>query len=506
MTIAEYNNTVRDLLKDNSAPADIGKLGGDQLTESTFSTGGAISDADAFALLDISDALSTAAVQHLSQLLPGNPPPTAATDPAAWAQTFIATFGKRAYRRPLLPEESDALFALYQAQGAPPISADFSGSMRAVVAAMLMSPSFLYRWELGPQKPIVDGNVIHFNQYERASRLSYWLWASMPDDALLDAADKGELATPDQIDGQVRRMLLDPKVDDGIVDFHTQWLELSPLPQLGKDARLYPTYTPDLIASMLGETRRFTIGVLGPDGDGRLETLLTSSSSFVDELLAKLYGVKNFTGQGFAPVMLDPAQRAGIFTQAAFLTTRANLDEQNPIFRGASIIRRLLCETIKKPDNVEIPMVMPDANTTIRARYEAHGTMACAKSCHAQIDPPGMAFLNYDAIGAYTDMDTGQRADASGSLALPGGTTVSFHNAVDMMKQLATRPEVSACMSSMWLRYLNRRLDGAGDEGSLAAARTALGASSNNLREMIVALAKTNAFADRLPNPGEQIQ
>jgi len=505
MTIVEYNNTVRDLLGDNTSPANIGKLGGDQLTESTFSKGGAISDADAFALMDISDALATSAIQHLSRLMPGNPPPTSAADQAIWAKTFIGMFGKRAYRRPLMPEESDALFALYQEQLAPTIGADFLNSIRAVISAILMAPSFLYRWELGPQRPVVDGSVIHFNQYERASRLSYWIWASMPDDALLSAADRNELSTSDQIEAQVRRMLKDPKVGDGIMDFHMQWLELSPLPQLGKDAKLYPSFTPALVASMLSETQQFTMSVLGPDGDGLLATLLTSPSTFVDSGLAKLYGVPNFSASGFAPVTLDPKQRAGIFTQAAFLTTRANPDEQNPIFRGASLVRRLLCESLKKPDNVDIPMVTQDPNTTVRARYDAHGKLACAVSCHSQIDPPGFAFLNYDAIGAWTSMDDGKAIDASSSLPI-GSETVSFHDAVDMMKQLATKKEVSDCMSAMWFRYLNRRLEGAGDDEALKSARAAFTTSSNNLREMIVALAKTSAFTDRLPNPGEQIQ
>ncbi len=505
MTIVEYNNTVRDLLGDNTSPANIGKLGGDQLTESTFSKGGAISDADAFALMDISDALATAAIQHLSRLVPGDPPPTSAGDQAAWAKTFISTFGKRAYRRPLMPEESDALYALYQEQLAPPIGADFLNSIRAVISAILMAPSFLYRWELGPQRPVVDGNVIHFNQYERASRLSYWIWASMPDDPLLSAADRNELSTSDQIEAQVRRMFKDPKVGEGIMDFHTQWLELSPLPQLGKDAKLYPSFTPALVASMLRETQQFTMSVLGPDGDGLLATLLTSPSTFVDPGLAKLYGVPNFSASGFAPVTLDPKQRAGIFTQAAFLTTRANPDEQNPIFRGASLVRRLLCESLKKPDNVDIPMVTQDPATTVRARYDAHGKLACAVSCHSQIDPPGFAFLNYDAIGAWTSMDDGKAIDASASLTI-GSETVSFHDAVDMMKQLATKKEVSDCMAAMWFRYLNRRLEGALDDEALKSARAAFTTSSNNIREMIVALAKTSAFTDRLPNPGEQIQ
>jgi hypothetical protein len=507
MTMIEYNNTVRDLLGDTSAPLTISVVGADQYGASSFLYGGAIGSTDAASLLDISDKLAAAAILHLDTLLPGRPLPATAADKDAWARDFIASFGLRAYRRPLLPEEAADLFALYQAQSTSAIGSDFPTAIGAVISAVLMAPSFLYRWELGPQPPTLQGNLISFNQYERASRLSYWLWASMPDDLLFQAAAAGELSTPAQIEGQVRRMLKDDKhVGDGISDFHTQWLRLTDLLTLGKDPTLYPSFTPALAASMLAETEQFVMSVLGPQGDGRLQTLLTSTKTFVDARLATLYGVANVTGPGFVPVTLDPAQRAGILTQASFLSSRSNPDEQNPIIVGSTLLRQVLCQDLQKPSNVTIPPVQsPSPQTTIRARYDAHGKQPCAQACHQVVDPPGFAFLNYNAMGAWMSMDGSHPVDATGSMKV-GSTTITFQNAVDLIKQLANRPEVSDCMSAMWLRYLNRRLESPGDAQSLTTMRSALAGSSNDIREMLVALATSNAFTFRLPNPGEKLQ
>jgi hypothetical protein len=504
VTIVEYNNTVRDLLGDNSAPLSVSVIGGDQWDDSTFEVGGAIGDTDADALMTVSFKLATTAGQKLAQLMPGVPIPTDAAGQANWAQQFITTFGKRAYRRPVLPAEAADLFTLYQAQLAAPISApDFPTAMTAVIAGMLMSPAFLYRWELGPEKPIVQSNLIRFNQYELASRLSYWLWASMPDDALLSAADAGQLATDDQIEQQIRRMLADPKAADGMLDFHIQWLKLTDLPTLTKTAA---SFTPDLISSMLGETQRFTMSVMGPQGDGKLQTLLTSPNSFVDGNLAKLYGVPNVTGTNFVPVKLDATQRAGILTQGSFLASRSNPDEQNPILVGVNILRRLFCMDIQKPTNIVVPPVTAAApGTTIRSRYDIHGMNTCATQCHSLIDPPGFAFLTYDQTGAWMATDAGKPVDASGSFNL-AGNTFTFKNAVDLVGELAQNQTVQDCMASMQLRYLNRRLEADGDTTSLSTSRKAFSAASDDVRELIVALAKTNAFTARLPNPGEQIQ
>jgi hypothetical protein len=532
VTLHQLNNMYRDLLGDTTAPANANVTAADSLSASTFFVGGSVGDPDVDALYTISDKLATNVVQDLTKLMPGVPVPTDTAGQAMWAQQFIQYFGRRAFRRPVLPAEAADLFALYQNQLAPPISAAFPGAIEAVITGMLMAPAFLYRWELGPQAPttqaLSNGSmVVRFGPFEIASRLSYWLWSSMPDDTLLDAAGKGELSTTDQIKAQIQRMLQDPRANDGFSDFATQWLELTNLTTVAPDPTVFPDFmnpTPKLL-SMLAETQRFAASVLGPSGDGLLSTLLTSSKTFIDANLATLYGVPAPSGAGLSPVTLDPTQRAGVFTQAAFLTMRSNPNEANPILRGSSMIRRVFCSPIQMP-NINLPPV-PDTSPTyptVRARYEAHANSPCAGTCHQQIDPPGFAFMHYDAVGRWTTTDTGQPVDASGSVTIAPqgsptyttgtGATVHFTDAVDFMKQLSTRPEVSDCMTDLLLRYLNNRIEcaqgganqqclGSGDTESLKTVRAA---SSNNVRDMIAAFASTNAFLVRMPNPGEVLQ
>jgi len=179
VTIRQLNNMYRDLLGDTTAPANPNVISSDSLSDSTFFVGGSVADLDATGLLTISDTLATTAVQNLANLMPGQAIPTDTAGQAQWAQQFIQYFGRRAYRRPVLQAEASDLYALYQAQLAAPINAKFQDAIEAVITGMLMSPAFLYRWELGPQAPAtttLNGTqVVRFSQYEIASRLSYWL-------------------------------------------------------------------------------------------------------------------------------------------------------------------------------------------------------------------------------------------------------------------------------------------------------------------------------------------
>jgi hypothetical protein len=544
ITLGEYNRAVRDLLGDTSAPATVAVLTTDFHNDSFFSEGATVSDADANGLISLAEALAARAVSNLPALLPGVPLPTTVADQLAWATQFIAKFGRRAYRRPLLAEEQADLLALYQAALVPPISADFAGGIGLILTAILQSPSFLYRRELGPNPPLVQmtsvGPLVRYTPYELASRLSYLIWDTIPDEALLDAAQASKLSSVAQVQAQARRMLADPKAVDGMVEFVTQWLGLDELDSITKDPSLYPQFGPNMVASMHGETRLFVGGVLGPQGDGRLATLLTSPSTFIDTTLAELYGYPPGAGYaappgasaipGFGPVMLDPSQRAGLLTEAAFLAVNADYDQQSPPNMGTSILGRVLCAPLPAPPvTITLPPVTTTMYPTQRARWEAHGALTCAQPCHKIIDPLGFAFLNYDAIGRWSSLDNGHPIDASGSMTFAkqpvptyspstlGPFALSFANAIDLVKQLAHRPEVEDCVTDMWLRYLERRDEcpspmatpgcvGAGDTASLDAIRRALRSSSGDLREMLVALTVTNAFTTRVPSAGEMLQ
>jgi Protein of unknown function (DUF1592)/Protein of unknown function (DUF1588)/Protein of unknown function (DUF1595)/Protein of unknown function (DUF1587)/Protein of unknown function (DUF1585) len=500
LTRVEYNNTVRDLLGDSSSPADAFP-GDTQSANSGFGKGGLVAGVDAGRIFEATERLATEAVtKRLGTLLPCGTPPAAAADQSKCAQDFIAQFGRRAYRRPLAQEESAVLLELYEKQRTE-TRLDFPNAIRVVLSAMLMSPNFLYRWELAPKAAVRDGAFVRFNSYEMASRLSYLLWASMPDEGLFAAAAANKLSTPDQIEVEARRMLKDSKMVDTLAEFFVQWLDATGLPELRKSPELYRSFTPELAQAMMNETREFA-GDLLMKGDGRLQTLLTSSKSFVDAGLAGVYKAPALTGTGFQPASLNEAQRAGILTQAAFLTVHAKADETNPIARGRTLVDRLLCRELPPiPDNIPDPRP-PAEGVTTRERFADHGTNPCAFACHSVMDPLGFAFENYDAIGAWRTIDYGKPVDASGTVTIDG-TPVVFNNAVELTRHLATSTEVQDCMARQWFRYALRKKERPGDEPSLRWAQDIFRKSEGDLRELIVSLTKTRSFTHRTASMGE---
>ncbi len=500
LTRVEYDNTIRDLLGDRSAPAEVFP-GDTQSAGSGFGKGGIVGGVDAGRIFEATEKLAADAVKNnLATLIPCKSVPAADADQEQCARDFIAKFGLRAYRRPLVAEEQAALFDLYSQQRGEAKN-DFPGAIRVVLSAMLMSPNFLYRWELAPRAAIREGDFIRFNAYEIASRLSYLLWASMPDDDLFEAAAAGKLSTPDQIEAQARRMLKDARTVDTLGEFFVQWLDATALPEARRNAQLYKTFTPQLAQAMLDETRAFAADLV-MKGDGKLESLLTSSRSFVDAGLAGVYKAPAVSGSGLQPAALDGAQRAGILTQAAFLTAHAKADETYPIGRGKTVADRLLCRELPLPPD-DIPDPRPPAEgLTTRERFAEHGSNPCASACHSVIDPLGFAFENYDAIGAWRTVDQGKPVDATGKLTLDG-VEKSFENAVQLTRQLAASNEVMDCMSRQWFRYALRKKEKVGDEPSVTWAQDVFRKSGGDLRELIVALTKTRSFTHRTASMGE---
>ncbi len=505
LTRLEYENTVRDLLGLTTVPkGKIGTFSADQESAASgFLRGGSVTAApDARALLLAAEELSAAALQQVPALLPCAPVPAAAPEQDACADKFIAGFGRRAYRRPLTDAELEDARGLYRAQRAPDAGATFPQAIANVVTAMLQSPYFLYRWELGPAAPLKEGQLIRFNQHEVASRLSYLFWSSMPDDKLFAAADGGKLSTPDQVAAEARRLLADARASDALNDFHLQWLSMGGLADMPKDPSL-TDYNPEVAQAMLKETREFVASVfLGPKADGKLETLLTSNASFANAALAKIYGLKDVTGNDLKPVTFDPAQRSGLFTQGTFLSVKADAIDSHPIKRGDSMLSKLLCMHLEVPANIVIPpLPEPLPGQTTRERVSVHSDSACA-TCHKLLDPIGFAFENYDAIGAYRTTDAGKPVDASGVFPLGSGE-LKFKNAIELLPQLAKTPEVQDCMVTQWWRYALRRGELPSEEPSLKLVREAFQQSGHDMRELLVAFTRTRAFSHRKPSLDE---
>jgi hypothetical protein len=501
LTVLEYRNTVRDLL--GLTDIQMPELAGDQQAKgSGYTTGAAITTAsDARKLMEGADRLIVAAMPNLGGQVPCIKD-AAAAEPCA--RTFITQFGRRAFRRPLVDEEITRWLGLYKAQRDPAVGATFSEAIRGVATALLQSPNFLYRHELAPGAAIKDGSFVRFNSYEMASRLSYSFWASMPDTKLFELADRGQLQATGTIQAEARRLLADPKAKDVYADFATQWLNLAQVVSSQKAEVL--KFTPEVGKAMLAETGAFFADLFqGPGATGKMDRLFTSTSSYADETLAKIYGLQGVTGSAMTPVMLDPKQRAGLFTQLSFLTMHGDSEGSFPTRRGAEVLRRVMCIEIELPPDMVVPDVKPPSpGVTTRQRFEEHSKNACA-TCHVLFDPLGFAFETYDGIGRYRTMDNGQNVDASGTLDLKSGP-VSFKDAVELMPALAKADEVRDCMATQWARYLLRREESKGDLPSLEAVQKAFRDSSYDMRELLVAIVSSDAFMRRTPAIGEVLQ
>jgi hypothetical protein len=497
LTRLEYDNTIRDLLGVTSAAGS--KLTPDQgANESGFTMGGSITGStDARAALTNAEEITALVLPKLGSILPCNPVPTARVAQDTCADQFVEKFGLRAFRRPLAATELADLKALYRAHLG--LGDSFEAAIGAVITAVLQTPQFLYHWESTPGPVQKDGALIRLGGYELASKLSYLFWATMPDEALFTAVKDGKLNSPDDLGREARRLLADPRAKEGLQDFFVQWLELGSLSDLEKAA---PEWTPALAKAIDDETRDF-VSSLFFGGNGKLETLLTSTKTTVDPALAKLYGITGVTAK--KETELDATKRAGILTLAGFLSAKAEPEISHPIRRGDGALRRLLCTELIIPATLEVPpLPEPKPGQTTRERYEIHSMSPCA-TCHKLIDPIGFAFEHYDAVGAYRDTEVNKPINAKGSYTFDSIGEVQFDGAVQLMKHLAKAKEAADCMATQWLRYTLRRREVMGETPSVKVLEASLGTGAD-LKELMVAATKARTFTHRAPSPGEVTQ
>jgi hypothetical protein len=501
LTTLELRNTLRDLL--GSAPAADIYVPDDFDYDTGFSYGGIGDSLNPMVLHEIrriAEGAADLALRTPAAIIPCDPVPAGEDDQEACARDFIARFGLRAYRRPVDDAELEGLLALYRAGRSAGSASDFLGAIRLVIQGMLQSPFFLYRWEVAP--PLVrDGALVRLGPYEIASRLSYALWATMPDAALFAAAAANELATPAQLEGQARRLLADPRAGVVVSDFYSQLLDTTQLQELVKAPSF--DFGPEVARSMQAETAAFVGDLMvGPAARGSLQDLLTASTSFVDANLARIYAVPA-PPSGTMKVDLGP-QRAGLLTQLAFLSASVGEDSTNLAHRGRVVFENLLCQ-ITPQITATIPPItdVPPPGISTRHRYEMEIAGGCTEGCHP-IYPLGWAFENYGPIGAYRTMEAGatEAIDPSGSIPLPSGL-LAWQTATELARRLADLPEVRDCAVKKWLRYLIGRKEGPGDARSLALASDAFARSSYVLRELVVGLVTSRAFSHRTPSPGE---
>jgi hypothetical protein len=443
-----------------------------------------------------------AAAELLAKRVSSNPaelarilPPNLPSEAQAKASVFLASFGMRALRRPLSTAELSARLTLFRSGAALYPSLDpFIAGVRLSIAAFLQSPEHVYRTELNVQS---DANgAPRLDDWELASRLSYAIWNSMPDDELFRAASAHELSQAQSLHTQIQRMLATPRASAAVKRFFDQLYDADQYEHMSKIPSLYPNFVPAIGTEMRTELAKFT-GSAFARGEGVRE-LFTSTTSFVTPRLAELYGIAPETlpapdADGFSAVELNPMERAGLLTRLGFLAWKAKESQPDIIQRGVFITRKILCQPLPDPPDAgrRAPL---GAQATNRQRVDAlTGPGTCGAGCHAElINPAGYALEHYGALGEYRVLDAENAIDSAASYPLQDGP-IAFQNGVEFSLALGDSAQVHACFAGNVLEYLLGRARTSAETAvaSELSQRSLAGAS---LRDLFALALESEAF------------
>lgn len=389
----------------------------------------------------------------------------------------VEDLGGRAFRRPLTADERAMLRSLFDEE---PGLSDPDAGLRLLVELLLQSPPFLYRIER-PAAPADADGWAPIDAWALASRLSTFLWSTLPDDALRAAADDGSLLTDEGFAEQVDRMIASPRIQAGAFHFWSQWAELERM--RGQAKPVTSGWSPQVIDALREQASRFVAQTYADDGT--LDDLLTGTRVEVDAHIAAYYGVPAPPVGTWTGVDLDPDQRSGLLTLSAFLAGHAHTDNASPVLRGVFVLRKLYCSSIGSPPAVGAAMVTPAPvpGHTNREMYTALTAAPLCTSCHARINPAGFLFEHYDALGAWQDQDVGRAVDASG-----GVDGAPYADAVDFLHQASTDDAVAKCLVRQWLKYAwgGEAADRASMETDVHAAWRTDARLSTLLREVVM--------------------
>ena len=488
LTRLQYDNTVHQLLGIDASYADA--FSPDEKIGAFHSNAVApVTELDVENYMSAAEAIAAQAVaDNLEGLVSCDPASVSGADAEACASAFIDSFAPRAYRRPITDLESEELLGVYGVG----METDFASGIRLIIQTALQSPNFIYHVE-----PLGEpGEQVALDGYAIASRLAYFLWASMPDDALFEAAASGELDSVEGIRNQAARMLADDKARVTIANFHRQWLGLDGFDKVIKDPELFPQFDDGMKAAMLKETDDFVDYVIRK-GDAKLATLMTADFSFPGEELTALYGITQASNG--EPVSLDPAQRSGLLTHASVLSRHSHADQTSPIHRGVMVRENVLCQTLPTPpENVNNTPPDPDPNLTTRERFAQHVEDPACAGCHSLIDGIGFGFENYDALGQFQAEENGLAVDASGEIVSAEGIEGAFDGVVELSQMLSDSQLVQECFATQWFRYAFGRVEDDADEGQLQAIHEAFATSEHDVKELIFTIATSDAFRYRV--------
>jgi hypothetical protein len=494
LTHLQYDNTARDLLSVDIQPSQM-------LAPDTI---GSVDQRAWDGFQNAADALATAVMASATAKAKVIP---CAQDTAACATQFIQTFGKRAFRRPLTTAEVSRFMTIYTNKATITQSGTLDQVNQVMIKAFLMSPSFISKTEVS--EAAQSGGNYTLTSYEVASRLSYMLWNSMPDDTLFAAADANKLQTPADILGQAQRMLKDQRARDMVASFHasyalmgdaTRWSEAA------HDPTLYPQFKPAMVPMLADEAARFFDYITFDynSGAGTFQDLLLKPVAFVNKDLAPIYGLdaSKFTA---TPTLttLDATQRAGIFTHAGWLASYSSYDRTSPILRGAFLEKQVLCREIEAPPPGAATTPLPTTGSTNRERVTAQTAGDACASCHqAVVNPAGFAMEGFDSIGMLQTKEKvgGAAIDTTADVKV-GDKTVHVGGALDLMKEIAASPEGQGCYARRWVNYAYERDLTSQDVCTVQTLAANMSGSGYTIQKLIGDLTQSDSFRYRARGP-----
>ncbi|HKQ68524.1 MAG TPA: DUF1592 domain-containing protein, partial [Polyangiaceae bacterium] len=478
LTNLEYDNTVRDLMSyPGSASKDFGFLPDELLGRFEHNVGTAVGVDRLAQYIDAAAKLAERAATSGSM-----PVPCLDTAEEPCVRSFIVMFGKGAFRRPLTASESTALRSIYDEARRTGTAREALGH---VIQATLGAPQF---YLLEPKRDF--SGLVALSPYELATRISYFVVRSTPDEELLNAAESGKLSDSAGVEAEVRRLLFSSRGRQGVADFFRQWLSLDALDTMTKNV---PEFA-GLHDYMKTETQLFAEGIFFEGSS--FQGLLTSPRTFVNEPLAKIYEMPGFTGTSFRAAVSDPTVRGGLLTHASLLSMHS-FDESSPTRRGRFVREQLLCSELPPPPanvNTSLPPGIGELKTN-RQRYEAStGGNASCNSCHLLMDPIGFTFEHYDALGRYRAADHGHPIDATGAVHGAGADLEgTVDGPIDLSHRLAASRAAQTCFAKQWFRFAMARDPSAQDTCSLDRAVATIREGAP-ISDLIVGIALSDSF------------
>lgn len=488
LTAEQYRNTLFDLfgpsmpkapLEDDTKPFLFYNIGASSTTLSEFGVQQYEESADAITRYAFADPARRAALVGCEPAAPGD----------ACVESFLRRFGRRVLRRPLTSDELGRWVTVSQTLADP---SAWEG-LRLAVSGLLQSPFFLYRVEVGVADEASPGRR-KLTGYEMATRLAFLLWNQAPDEALLDAAENGDLDEPEGVAAAAERLLDDPKARAAMQTFFRQYLDLGRLDGIQRDPTAYPYFTPTIADAMRREVELLVDDVVFESrGDAR--SIFSTRKTFVNADLAALYGVDapGATPSTFVPVELSAdGPRAGLLTLGAFLTMNAHETRTSPTARGKYVRERVLClEVPAPPPGVDTTLDPPMGDPkTVREQMEAHRNNPACAACHQFMDPPGFLFEHFDSSGYYRTVFEGDLPiDSSGDL---DGKPLA--NARELAAVLETEPRVGRCMVQQLYRHAQGRVETKGERLALEDLASRFESASFDFRTLLIELVTHDAF------------